>query len=242
MDKQPQAPQPEPVLSKEWKEFCKRSGYGTTNATNSVNMGVIAGKTPTEVRGYYSKIFLIPPESDDGSILYPTHDHIECDGNNKNMAIESRLVNSMKSNLKEDDFWEVIGHLFVVRHKHEWSQSKPELLEQLMSLERNDQWFLDLAARVATNSVRNQPSVVVRLKSSIITYSGGIEHPITNQTLQKAITVVIPELEQATQVYKRIIADSTPKDGSFPVQYLCDALDANAAEILAILDPTKGRP
>lgn len=46
--------------------------------------------------------------------MYPSVEHLIDPTNHKEAVVEARVINDMKSHLTEQEFWQVIEHLFVV--------------------------------------------------------------------------------------------------------------------------------
>lgn len=68
------------------------------------------------VRGYFSD-FPLNPKLKPTDSMYPSVEHLTSRQDSKNVAVETRIVNDMKSHLSEKEFWQLIGHLHHVGRK-----------------------------------------------------------------------------------------------------------------------------
>ena len=46
--------------------------------------------------------------------MYPSLEHLADPKNHTETVVEARIINDMKSHLREEEFWRVIEHLFIV--------------------------------------------------------------------------------------------------------------------------------
>lgn len=46
--------------------------------------------------------------------MYPSFEHLVDPRNHAEAVVEARIINDMKSHLSENEFWQMIEHLFVV--------------------------------------------------------------------------------------------------------------------------------
>lgn len=70
-------------------------------------------QTDGTIRGYYSDLPMDPTLPETHS-LYPSVEHLSSPGNHKDVVVEARIINDMKSHLSEAEFWQVVEHLFAV--------------------------------------------------------------------------------------------------------------------------------
>jgi len=101
-----------PKIPEKWEAWCKRGSHGVTRKKNAVLRSLKSG----HVRGYFSD-FLLDPDLESTNSMYPSVEHLVDRNNNDEIAVESRVINDMKSHLSEDEFWRVIEHLFYVGMK-----------------------------------------------------------------------------------------------------------------------------
>jgi hypothetical protein len=97
-------------LSVEWDAYCHRGKYSVTNQRRSVRRCMGADGI---IRGWYSDLPL------DSTIpctrsMYPSHDHITHPKDDREMVVDARVVNDMKSHLTESEFWLLVEHLYGV--------------------------------------------------------------------------------------------------------------------------------
>jgi hypothetical protein len=97
-------------LSQQWLDFCKRGKCLASRQRESVNRSVAADGT---VRGYYSDL-LLNPDLDPTHSLYPSHDHTSHPRDDREMVVDARVINDMKTHLSEPEFWRMIEHLYAV--------------------------------------------------------------------------------------------------------------------------------
>jgi len=97
-------------LSEAWLEFCRRGHISQGNQRRSVESCLGADGT---VRGHYSDLPLDPTLLPTHS-MYPSHDHTTVPRDDREMVVDARVINDMKSHLSEAEFWLVVEHLFAV--------------------------------------------------------------------------------------------------------------------------------
>jgi hypothetical protein len=97
-------------LTQVWDEFCHRGRLPVNRQRESVNLSAAPDGT---VRGYYSDLVL-DPTRDPTHSLYPSHDHTRSADDHRQMVVETRLVNDMKTHLSDTEFWRLIEHLYGV--------------------------------------------------------------------------------------------------------------------------------
>lgn len=96
-------------IPNEWNKWCKTGKHKGTAKKNAV----LACLKRDHVRGYFSDILLNPKLKNTNS-MYPSVEHLGYPKNSKNVVVEARIFNDMKSHLSEEEFWRVIEHLFAV--------------------------------------------------------------------------------------------------------------------------------
>jgi hypothetical protein len=70
--------------------------------------------------------------------MYPSHDHFTYPKNDKNMVVDARIFNDMKTHLAESEFWLVVEHLYAVGvAKGKIPQRPPERLPEDWSPDRH---------------------------------------------------------------------------------------------------------
>ena len=97
-------------LTAEWGDFCNRGNYSEKDQISSVHRSIDSNGN---VKGYYSD-FPLDPTLDHTDAMYPSHDHFGTPKNDKDMVVDARIINDLKSILTENEFWHVIEHLFCV--------------------------------------------------------------------------------------------------------------------------------
>lgn len=95
----------------EWESWLKTGNYSPACKRRAVRNLKCLGRG--EVRGYLSGLRLDPklPPTDS---LYPSVEHLKGQKNSRDVVVETRIVNDMKSHLSEKEFWQFIEHLFFV--------------------------------------------------------------------------------------------------------------------------------
>lgn len=96
-------------LPESWEAFCNRGRYSVGHQRRSVRRcfgpdGI--------VRGYYSDLPLDPTIPCTRS-MYPSHDHTTHPRDDREMVVDARIVNDMKSHLNATEFWLLIEHLYA---------------------------------------------------------------------------------------------------------------------------------
>ncbi len=97
-------------LSAEWIAYCGRGNYTRANQRKSVEKSLSPDGV---VRGFYSDLPLDPTLPHTHS-MYPSHDHITHPRDDREMVVDARIVNDMKSHLSEAEFWMLVEHLYAV--------------------------------------------------------------------------------------------------------------------------------
>src|SRR5262245_55262631 len=93
-----------------WDSYCHRGNYNVTNQRRSVRRCLGADGV---VRGWYSNLPLDPTIPCTRS-MYPSHDHATYPKDDREMVVDARVVNDMKSHLSEREFWLLVEHLYAV--------------------------------------------------------------------------------------------------------------------------------
>jgi hypothetical protein len=97
-------------LLESWEAFCNRGRYSVGHQRRSVRRCLgLHGM----VRGWYSNLPLDPTIPCTRS-MYPSHDHTTHPRDDREMVVDARIINDMKSHLSEAEFWLLIEHLYVV--------------------------------------------------------------------------------------------------------------------------------
>lgn len=65
------------------------------------------------VRGYFSDL-VIRPDLPSEDAMAPSVEHLVDPNNHDEIVVETRVINDMRSILNEQEFWQVIEHLFAV--------------------------------------------------------------------------------------------------------------------------------
>ncbi len=92
----------------EWKGWCKTGRHKGPCKRNAIVRCLKNGV----VRGYFSG-FPLDPKCLSTDSMYPSVEHL-AGRKNPDVVVETRIVNDMKSHLSEKEFWQLIGHLFLV--------------------------------------------------------------------------------------------------------------------------------
>lgn len=225
----------------EWREYLSAGNYGSTNREKSLRKGLVEENGKAVVRGYYSEIELTP-NIDKNHPLYPSHDHIRCDSDNGNMAIEAAIINRLKTDLPEEWFWKVIAHLFAVGLRKNQSGLKRGIsLKNGSALNdantaslilTKDDWNT-LAEAVKRNRGAKH-DFVRRLKYAIITYSGG-QKVITDVNLEKAVAHVLKDTNsnKASELVK-VIKDATDDRSEQGLSEVIDLMREEICKLAAI--------
>ena len=98
-----------PKIPTTWESWCKRGIHSGGRKKNAVLRSLKSGS----VRGYFSD-FVLNPDLDPSNSMYPSVEHLVAPDNHDETVVEARIINDMKSHLSEDEFWQVIEHLFAV--------------------------------------------------------------------------------------------------------------------------------
>lgn len=97
-------------LSEEWQAFCSR---GRVPKKRQRESALRCLGTDGIIRGFYSDIplnpFLCPTHA-----VYPCHDHVTFPKDHGKMVMDARVINDMKTILSEEEFWQVVEHLYAV--------------------------------------------------------------------------------------------------------------------------------
>jgi len=93
-----------------WVKWCGTGKHGRGDRKKNA---VLKCLKSGQVRGYFSDIPL-RPDLDTSHSMYPSFEHLVDPSNHSEAAVEARIINDMKSHLSEDEFWQVVEHLFVV--------------------------------------------------------------------------------------------------------------------------------
>jgi hypothetical protein len=93
-----------------WTKWCTTGKHGVGGRKKNA---VLKCLKSGHVRGYFSDIPL-RPDLDHTHSMYPSFDHLNGPTDHQSAVVEARIINDMKSHLSEDEFWQVIEHLFVV--------------------------------------------------------------------------------------------------------------------------------
>jgi hypothetical protein len=97
-------------LSESWEAFCGRGRYSIGHQRRSVRRCLGADGV---VRGWYSDLPLDPTIHHTRS-MYPSHDHTTHPRDDREMVVDARIINDMKSHLTDAEFWSLIEHLYAV--------------------------------------------------------------------------------------------------------------------------------
>jgi len=93
-----------------WVKWCGTGKHGQgARKKNAVLKCLKSG----HVRGHFSDIPL-RPDLDPTHSMYPSFEHLHDPSNHQEAVVEARIINDMKSHLSENEFWQVIEHLFLV--------------------------------------------------------------------------------------------------------------------------------
>jgi hypothetical protein len=93
-----------------WEKWCTTGKHGRgSRKKNAVLKCLKSG----HVRGYFSDL-LLRPDIEMTNSMYPSLEHLVDPKNHAEAVVEARIINDMKSHLGEDEFWQVIEHLFIV--------------------------------------------------------------------------------------------------------------------------------
>lgn len=93
-----------------WIKWCRTGKHGQgARKKNAVLKCLKSG----HVRGYFSDIPL-RPDLEDKHSMYPSFEHLIDPSNHQEAVVEARIINDMKSHLSENEFWQVVEHLFIV--------------------------------------------------------------------------------------------------------------------------------
>ncbi|MBI1178059.1 hypothetical protein GC207_11555 [bacterium] len=93
----------------EWTTWCRRGNHSPTTKKKALMRCLQGG----QVRGYFSDLPL-RPDLDHGHSMYPSVEHLVDPTNHDETVVEARIINYMKSHLSEQEFWQVVEHLFAV--------------------------------------------------------------------------------------------------------------------------------
>lgn len=108
-----------------WEAFCRRGQISVGHQRRSVES---CRSQDGVVRGHYSDLELDPTLEHTHS-MYPSHDHTIDSQDHRAMVVDARIINDMKSHLSEDEFWQVIEHLYAVgRAKERIPSRRPRRL------------------------------------------------------------------------------------------------------------------
>jgi len=99
-----------PKIPTEWKKWCSTGQHAGLAKRNAVHKCL---NSKGRVVGYFSDL-LLDPDLDYTDSMYPSVEHLGDKNDKDNVAVETRIINDMKSHLSEKEFWRVISHLFFV--------------------------------------------------------------------------------------------------------------------------------
>jgi len=97
-------------LPKVWEDWCKKGKYSVGVKRRPAKDQLDKNN---EVRGFYSDLILDPTLAHTDS-LYPSIEHVIPKRNDGKLVVEARIINDMKSHLRENEFWMAIEHLYAV--------------------------------------------------------------------------------------------------------------------------------
>ena len=93
-----------------WVKWCGTGKHGKGTRKKNAVLKCLKGD---HVRGYFSDITL-RPDLEPTDSMYPSMEHLIDPSNHSETVVEARVINDMKSHLSEDEFWQVVEHLFIV--------------------------------------------------------------------------------------------------------------------------------
>ena len=99
----------EPKIPRNWVKWCTTGRRGGQQRKRAILPCLKNGC----VRGYFSDIIL-NPALDPTNSMYPSLEHLNGRSDHEHVAVECRIINDMKSHLSEEEFWQVVEHLFSV--------------------------------------------------------------------------------------------------------------------------------
>jgi hypothetical protein len=97
-------------LPPKWEKWCQHGNYSVGHKRRAVLK--CFNKTTGEVRGFYSDLLLDPTLPHTNS-LYPSVDHTTSPKSDIEMVVEARIINDVKSHLTEEEFWQMVEHLYA---------------------------------------------------------------------------------------------------------------------------------
>jgi hypothetical protein len=205
-----------PNASDHWRNF---QGGSCSYNLDKREKAIARCRKDGVVKGAYSDIEL-SPETDRFSNLYPTFDHIDCDGNDSEMVVEAALINRLKTNLSAKDFWPVIRHLY-------WTG----IAKKKITAGRKNSLLSPQEWKEIDNRCRNAPAkfkpFIDYLRDEIKSRSGDINRSISDTWTEQ----IIDKLFSEQPALRSCLVDLLLAGGEQRVSELLEKIEQNRSEI-----------